>query len=59
MHRMTDRLVVAHVRGNHEVYEVKSEVGRWKCSCPAGKFGSLCSHVAAVGIITEPGSAAS
>lgn len=47
---------LATVEGDHGVYEVqRTSVERWICTCPAGQFGTECSHVRALKLITaEP-----
>jgi hypothetical protein len=47
--RVTIPAYSAIVRGDHDVYAVKREGDRWRCTCPARK---KCSHIEAVERVT-------
>ena len=45
---ISDAAVVT-VRGDHDIYRLFREAGRWRCTCPARK---KCSHIEAVERVT-------
>ncbi len=52
----------ATFRGDHNIYEVTCEEGRWRCSCPFFASREFCSHTMALermleGMVPRPPSA--
>jgi hypothetical protein len=55
-----DGRTVVQVDGDHGTYTARRTAGgRWSCNCPAGRYGSECSHLAAAQLITIPAGATS
>jgi hypothetical protein len=55
-----DGRAVVQVDGDHATYTARRTAGgRWSCDCPAGRYGSECSHLAAAQLVTIPAGAAS